>query len=173
MSQRVTAAHVGVVALVARRVDVDAAEHVVAVRREDGVGEAGPRLEVAPVALEVAQVLRQRHALDRRPVEPGEARRGADVRDARRPRRVVGRVVLGPQRDEAEAWRRAARRDGEAVRDEGQRQPRAPTASSVRAGSAARRAPLPPSSCSTAPSALSPRRGTVVGPLDGRAPRKS
>ena len=68
---------------------------------------------------------------------------------------------------------RPARPGGEALGDEGQRQPRSPTASSVRAGSAERGARQPSRISSTAPSALSPRRGTVVAPVVGSAPRKS
>ena len=88
--------------LVARRIDVDTADHVVSVQHR--VREAGAIGEVARMALEVGKVLLEAHRV--RPAAPGAvARRREDVLDARRPRLVVAFVVLGAERLEAEAVR--------------------------------------------------------------------
>src|SRR3954464_13296952 len=100
---------------VAGRVDVQASRDVV-VRVEGGVREAPALGEVLGVALQVAAVLSEAHLAG--PVPVGEAGEGADVLDARRPRRVVAIVVLRAERLQAEGSDREAGRRLEAGRDE-------------------------------------------------------
>jgi hypothetical protein len=76
------------------RVDVEAADHVIAV--EHRVREAGAVHEVARVPLEVAQVLLDGHLV--RPAPGFETRARMNVVDGRGPRGVVPLVVLGPER---------------------------------------------------------------------------
>ena len=83
-------------------VDVKAADDLLGARPEHGEREAGALGEVAHVPFQVAPVGVERHALDRRPAPRREAGRRADVRDARRPRRVVRLVVLRAERHEVE-----------------------------------------------------------------------
>jgi hypothetical protein len=83
---------------VLRRVDVDAAEHLLSVRtvgRQDGVGEASAGGKVGGVLLQVGQVLRGRHHV--RPGPPSEARGSPDVLHAPGPRSMVGGIVLRPE----------------------------------------------------------------------------
>src|ERR1700683_3826320 len=87
-------------AFAARRVDVQAADHVAGAGAEHGVGEPAALGEVLRVAFEVAQVFRQAHLVW--PARPGESRRCPDVADAGRPCRIVRRVVLGPERFQPE-----------------------------------------------------------------------
>src|SRR5271166_1171728 len=87
-------------ALVARRVDIDAADDLAGCGAEHGVGESAACDEVLCVAFEVAQVFRQAHLV--RPAGPGKSRRGPDVAGAGRPCGVVSGVVLGPERFQPE-----------------------------------------------------------------------
>ena len=104
-----------VVDFVARRIDVDAADHVV-VGVEHRVRESGPLREVARMPFEIAEVLLEAERSGPAALGP-VAGRAEDVLDARRPRRVVALVVLGakglePKRVGLEPKRRLeARRD--------------------------------------------------------------
>ena len=82
---------------------VHAADHVGGRWIEDGVGEARPVLEVVGVRLQVAQV-RQAAIVGSGARLP--AGRHVDVLDRRRPRLVVGVVVLRPEWFEPELLRR-------------------------------------------------------------------
>src|SRR6266511_3478866 len=92
----------GVVIAVWNRVDVDTADNVTARTFPHRVGEARTPPEVGGVALEIAEVLLQRHLA--RPGTLFPARRGVDVLHRRRPGAVVLLVVLRPQRLERERW---------------------------------------------------------------------
>ena len=92
-------------------IDVHAADHVAGRWIEDGVGKARPVLEVVGVRLQVAQVVHQAPV-----VGPGArlpAGRRVDVLYRRRPRLIVGVVVLRPKRFEPELLRRESERDDE------------------------------------------------------------
>src|SRR4051794_13355237 len=90
--------HSGVMDAVARRIHVDAADHVV-VRIENGEREAFPVDEVSGVTLQVSAVLVQAHLP--RPFPIGEARRAPNVFHARRPGCVVTLVVFRAERLQA------------------------------------------------------------------------
>jgi len=105
------------VVVVLRRVQVEAADHVVVGGVEHREREAGPIGEVAGVAFEVTEVLLQWHLV--RPVPVREPRGRPDVVHARRPGGVVALVVLGPERLEDEPVGREPPGRVEVVGDEG------------------------------------------------------
>ncbi len=76
------------------RVDVHTPDDVSGRRVEDRECEPCACFEVSGVAAKVGEVLVGRHPVDRGPVAVGKPRSRPDVIDARRPRCVVGEVVL-------------------------------------------------------------------------------
>jgi hypothetical protein len=112
-------ADVRIAAAVLGGVDVQAADDLLGARPEHGEREAGALGEVAGMPFQVAQVGLERHALGRRPSPGLEAGSRADVRDARCPRRVVGRVVLRAERQQVELGQLQLPRRIEVVRHEG------------------------------------------------------
>ena len=103
-----------------RGVEVDAPDDVTRDRLEDGEREPGASLEVGGMAAQVVEVPVERHPLRRRPVAVGEARGRPNVIDARRPRCVVGLVVLWAERLQPESVADEGRRRLEVGRDERQ-----------------------------------------------------
>jgi hypothetical protein len=97
------------------RVDVQAS-HDGLVRVENGVRETSALSEVPGVALQVAEVLREAHLA--RPTPVGEAGYGADVVDARHPRRIVTVIVFRAKGLQAETSDREASRWLETSRNE-------------------------------------------------------
>lgn len=100
-----------------RRVDVHASDDLVLVI-EDGVGEPRTSFEVVRVALQVAQVLGEREPTDGGPSTIRKAWSGTDVIDTRCPGAVIGLVVLGSKRLQAEAGTHEALRNHEIIRNE-------------------------------------------------------
>ncbi len=96
-------------------VDVHAADHLAGRSVEDGVGEARPLLEVVGVPLQVAEVVQ--HAAVVWPRARFPAGRLVDVLHRRRPRLIVGVVVLRTEWFEPELLRRERERDDESGRD--------------------------------------------------------
>src|SRR4030095_580797 len=105
-----------VVLLAVVGIDVHAADHAAGRGIENGVGEASPVLEVVGVPLQVAQVVR--HAAVVGPGAGLPAGCHAYVLHGRRPRLIVGVVVLRPEWFEPELLRRQSERDDESGRDE-------------------------------------------------------
>src|SRR6476660_7696963 len=97
-------------------IDVHTADYVAGRKVEDGVRKACPVLEVVGMPLEVAQVVRKAAVV--RPGARLPAGRRVDVLHRRRPRLVVGVVVLRPERLEPELLRRESERNDESGWDE-------------------------------------------------------
>src|SRR5690606_27742775 len=77
-------------------IDVETADHAI-LGVEDGVGEAGSRLEVPGVSFQVGEVPLESHSLHRGPTPVRAPGRGADVLDSGGPGGVVPLVVLGAE----------------------------------------------------------------------------